>query len=175
MDTKQIIKKLKENHNNLTNFIDDLPVDEYEFSFQEKWNAGQHLDHITKSVAVLTKAFGVPKFILKSKFGVANRNSRTPEVLIDKYLEKLKTAKPTPSRFQPEIINFSKKEKAIKLLHKKVDKLCKRALKFSEKDLDFYILPHPLLGKLTLRELLYFTSYHVKHHDELIKKALKNK
>jgi len=126
MDVKQITTELKENHFNFTNYIASLAVDEYEFSYQKKWNAWQHLDHIIKSVAVLTKAFGVPKFILKNKFGTANRDSRTPVALIEKYLEKLKTAKPTPSKFQPEIINFSKKEKAIKKLHKQVGKLCKR-------------------------------------------------
>lgn len=175
MDIKQITKELVENHLKFSNYIAGLSVDKYEFSYQEKWNAGQHLDHIIKSVGVLTKAFGVPKFILKSKFGVANRASRSPEVLIAKYLDKLKTAKPTPSKFQPDIIDFSKKEKAIKKLDKLVDRLCKKTIKLSEKDLDFYILPHPLLGKLTFRELLHFTSYHVKHHDELIKNALKNK
>ena len=138
-------------------------------------NAGQHLDHIIKSVAVLTKAFGVPRFILKSKFGVANRASRTSDTLIKRYLEKLKTAKPTPSRFQPVIINFNEKEKAIEKLQKLVNKLCKRAMRFSENKLDVYILPHPLLGKLTLRELLHFTSYHVKHHHELITESLKKK
>ncbi|HIE41466.1 MAG TPA: DinB family protein [Candidatus Aenigmarchaeota archaeon] len=175
MNTKQITIELIENHLNFSNYIAGLSVNDYEFSYQNKWNAGQHLDHIIKSVAVLTKAFGVPKFILKSKFGIANRASRSSDDLIERYLEKLKTAKPTPSRFQPVIINFSKREKTISLLHKKVDKLCKRAMKFSEKDLDYYILPHPLLGKLTLIELLYFTNYHVKHHGELLKKALKNK
>ncbi len=175
MNTKLIIKELVENHLNFSNYIVSLSLGTYEFSYQEKWNAGQHLDHIIKSVAVLTKAFAVPKFILKSKFGVANRASRTPDALIERYLEKLKTAAPTPSRFQPDNINFTKKEKAIKKLQKQVDKLCKRAMKFSEEDLDVYILPHPLLGKLTLRELLHFTSYHVKHHHELIEKSLKNK
>jgi len=175
MNTKLITKELIENHSSFSNYIADLSLDEYEFSYQEKWNAGQHLDHIIKSVAILTKAFAVPKFILKRKFGVANRSSRTPDALIVKYLKKLKTAKPTPSRFQPDNINFTQKEKALKKLQKQVNKLCKRAVKFSEDKLDVYILPHPLLGKLTLRELLYFTNYHVKHHYELIAKSLENK
>ena len=175
MNIELITNELTENHLNFSNSINDLSVDDYDFSYQEKWNAGQHLDHIIKSVSVLTKAFAVPKFILKSKFGVANRASRAPEALVEKYLDKLKTAKPTPSRFQPKVIDFSQKGKAIKKLQKQVDKLCKRALKFSKEELDVYILPHPLLGKLTLRELLHFTSYHVKHHKELIDKSLKNK
>jgi len=175
MNIKTITKELIENHLKFTNYIASLTISNYEYSYQEKWNAGQHLDHIIKSVAVLTKAFGLPKFILKIKFGTANRDSRTSEALIEKYLEKLKVAKPTPSRFHPDVIDFSKKEKAMMLLHKKVAKLCSRAIKLSDKDLDLYILPHPLLGKLTLRELLYFTSYHVKHHHELITTSLKKK
>jgi hypothetical protein len=33
-----------------------------------------------------------------------------------------------------------------------------------EEDLDRYRLPHPLLGKLTVREMLLFTVYHNYHH-----------
>ncbi len=47
----------------------------------------------------------------------------------------------------------------------------KRVDSFSEAQLDALILPHPLLGKLTLREMLYFTIYHVQHHE---KQALHN-
>jgi hypothetical protein len=36
--------------------------------------------------------------------------------------------------------------------------------KWSEKNLDNTAVPHPLIGKLTLRKMLYFTIYHMKHH-----------
>jgi uncharacterized damage-inducible protein DinB len=36
----------------------------------------------------------------------------------------------------------------------------------SERSLDRLRLPHPLLGKLTLREMLFFTLYHGVHHVE---------
>jgi len=51
------------------------------------------------------------------------------------------------------------------------DKLCRKTMKHSEAALDKYILPHPLLGKLTLREMLYFTAYHVAHHKQLVEKG----
>jgi len=38
------------------------------------------------------------------------------------------------------------------------------AEKWQEADLDQYRLPHPLLGKLTIREMLYFTIYHNLRH-----------
>ncbi len=56
----------------------------------------------------------------------------------------------------------------MKKLQGLVQKLCKRMNKYSEEELDKYILPHPLMGKVTLREMLYFTIYHVQHHEKQI-------
>lgn len=36
--------------------------------------------------------------------------------------------------------------------------------KWNEKSLDKLRLPHPLLGKLTVREMTFFTLYHDRHH-----------
>jgi len=44
--------------------------------------------------------------------------------------------------------------------------------KWKEPQPDAYIAPHPLLGKITLRELVYFTIYHTGHHQEGIRKVL---
>ena len=48
------------------------------------------------------------------------------------------------------------------------DKYTKNIDKLDEEDLDNYILPHPLIGKTTIREMLYFTIYHVQHHHKAI-------
>ena len=53
-------------------------------------------------------------------------------------------------------------------LLREVEALCSRLERMDEKQLDAYLLPHPLLGKLTLREMLYFTIYHVEHHGRLV-------
>jgi hypothetical protein len=44
--------------------------------------------------------------------------------------------------------------------------------KWPENDLDKYRLPHPLLGKLTLREMLFFTLYHNRHHMNNVQRRL---
>ena len=38
---------------------------------------------------------------------------------------------------------------------------------WKEPALDRYRLPHPLLGRLTVREMLFFTLYHNAHHLNL--------
>ena len=42
-------------------------------------------------------------------------------------------------------------------------------LKFSVSDLDTYLLPHPLLGKMTIREISLWTAYHTEHHYKILK------
>jgi len=173
MKSKIITEKLIKKHLDFTHSLESLSKNDYGFSYQNKWNAGQHLEHILKSVAILAKALTLPKWLLKYKFGKANRPSRSYDELIKRYLEKLKTAKSTPSQFQPSLATIEQREKVIKKLNKQVGKLVKLSKKYSENDLDLYILPHPLLGKLTIRELLLFTCYHVEHHLELLNKYLK--
>ena len=58
-------------------------------------------------------------------------------------------------------------EEAKKAAHETV-LLILAIIKNEIKDLDVYILPHPLLGKVTLREMLYFTIHHNEHHLELL-------
>jgi hypothetical protein len=48
-----------------------------------------------------------------------------------------------------------------------------RSLGWREADLDRYLLPHPLLGKLTLREMLHFTLYHNYHHVQSVATRLR--
>jgi hypothetical protein len=44
--------------------------------------------------------------------------------------------------------------------------------KWNERRLDRVALPHPLLGKLTAREMLFFTLYHNQHHVAAARRRL---
>jgi hypothetical protein len=173
--TKDILtQKLDENHQSFIQYIRTLSNDALLYAANEKWTAAQQLDHIHKSVKPLTKAMGFPKFIIKWKFGKANRPSRTYDELIEKYNNKLAFGGRATGQFVPPVISTDKKEGLIKLILESVHKLNKRLDRFSEFEMDNMILPHPLLGKITLREMMYFTIYHVAHHEAIIKRDLKH-
>ena len=74
--------------------------------------------------------------------------------------------------YVPSVVHIAEKGKLIQSLNTEVQQLTKRLNNISESDLDVIILPHPLLGKLTLREMLYFTIYHAEHHTSSVKKGL---
>ena len=135
-----------------------------------KWSAANNIEHLILSVKPLTLAFRLPKFFLLY-FGKPNRPIRTYDELVKKYLEKLSAggrATPafTPTSSHPEkdllLFNFNRMN----------NRFIKSLAKWKEEDLDRYLLPHPLLGKLYVREMLYFTIYHTQHHLEAIETCL---
>jgi len=173
MERQKIIQLLKGNHSSFTDYINGLTNEAFLFTPQQKWSAGQQLDHIYLSLKPVALALSLPKFILRLMFGKANRQSKTYEDLVTKYLSKLENGGRATGRFIPKNITLNEREIISKALNKKVIVLCSVIEKFTEQDLDTYILPHPLLGKLTIREMLYFTICHVEHHQEIAKRNLK--
>ena len=175
MNKAEINQRLLESHGQCIAYINSLPEKDFVYAATTKWSAGQQLDHIIKSVSPVSTAFAIPALLLKTVFGKANRPSRTYPELVERYQQKLAQGGKAPGRFVPPAILFEQREKLTKQLDKTLHALCKRFHGFSEHDLDHFILPHPLLGKLTLREMLYFTIYHVGHHEKNIQEALKAK
>lgn len=68
----------------------------------------------------------------------------------------------------PKIVSSNQKQKLINDLTNLIMSLNQKIDKLDEEELDNYILPHPLIGKTTIREMLYFTIYHVQHHHKAI-------
>jgi len=172
MNKEQIAGLLQTNHAQFIQQLQPLNAADFCYAPEGKWTAAQQLDHIVKSVTPVNMAMGLPKFILQWKFGVANRSSKTYEGLVEKYNRKLLEGGKASGRFIPPPIEVGQKEKLLAQLTSVVDKLSSKTARHTEESLDKYILPHPLLGKLTLREMLYFTAYHVAHHKQLVEKGI---
>lgn len=172
MNRTEITTLLANNHKVFLEQIDQLSDTDLCYAPEDKWNAIQQLDHIIRSVSPVNMAMGLPKFILKWRFGTANRPSKTYEQLVEKYQHKLLEGGRASARFTPPFIRADQKKNLVHKLQKLIQALCNKTNSHSEESLDTYILPHPLLGKITLREMLYFTAHHVVHHGSLIQKGL---
>lgn len=172
MNKTDIIRELTYRHERFTTFITTMSNDDFLFAPNGKWTAGQQLEHIYRAVNALVLPFRLPKFVLKMAFGTANRPSRDYDALVAKYHAKLADGGRASGRFVPPPVAYNEREMLRSRLLQSVEKLCKALEGYSEEDLDRYILPHPLLGKITLREMMYFTAYHVEHHAALTQRNL---
>jgi hypothetical protein len=154
MNKEEIIQQLRVNHQKFCDVVLSLTDEEFISRSNDKWTAGQQLDHIYRSVNALKQGLALPKFIIRLYIGRANRPSKTYDALIAKYKLRLGAGGKAGGRFLPrEIGNTEKLSQKEKLINA-VESLCKKINRYSEPQLDYYILPHPLLGKLTIREML---------------------
>lgn len=165
MNKTEIIDKLRLEYGSFAELLGGLSEADFSFSLNsEKWAAGQQIDHLCRSVAPLNKGLRAPEFALKAMFGKADRPSASYEELVSRYRSELAAGGTAPEPFRPDPIPFDQLEELAARLSDLVETLCQRIAGMEEEKLDVIMLPHPLLGKLTLREMFYFTIYHAEHH-----------
>lgn len=137
-----------------------------------KWSAAQQIKHLVKSTDMARLAFTLPKFIVRMVGGKPNRSSRTYEELVARYHQILDEGGKASGRYIPKPVAASAGKKRLLDAFGTSMHLFGTAVqrKWKEEQLEQYLAPHPLLGKITLRELCYFTIYHCHHHLSTIMK-----
>lgn len=170
MERSRITTELSLHHEAFLRSIRALHADRLDVQPSGKWSPAQHLEHIRMSVQPVAMALIVPRWFLRWRFGTPNRPPRTYEALVARYKEKLEAGGKAPASFAPRALRATEVGPTSDVLMLSVNTLCQRSQRWSEADLDHYLLPHPLLGKVTVREMLFFTIYHVQHHTALVER-----
>jgi hypothetical protein len=133
------------------------------------WSAAENVQHLIQSVQPLNRLFGRPKSYLAEKWGYANHSPRTYEGIVDTYHVALGTGRTATGTFVPLTPNPD-----LKLLLDEFtetnDALVNHLADWTEEELDKYVIPHPLMGLLTVGEMMLFTAYHTRHHLEIMEK-----
>ncbi len=173
MTKTEIIAQLTNKHEALIKLIIGLDNADFVKSKAGKWSAGQHLDHIARAINPITIGLFFPKFLIKLFLGKANRPSKTYKEVVQKYKDNLALGGVASGRFVPKTIGIDQKDKLHKTILKLVDILILQINDCTENELDTIIFPHPLLGRITLREMMYFTIYHAEHHQNIVIRDLK--
>ena len=177
MVNTQIVKALRNNEDQLRSFFQGQIPSLWEVQPEGKWSAGQHVIHLVQSTKPLLNALRLPDFILKWRFGASNRPSRTYEEVIHRYEEKLSKVAPGVvgpfSRNMP-VSPAKESDTWLDQLSKLNGKLNNATLKLSEKQMDTLLVPHPLMGKMTLREILMWNTYHTLHHVNVLQSKYQN-
>lgn len=166
----EIGAKLLEANHDYSQYCAALPADQFFLQPPGKWSAAMQTRHLVKSVDTARLAYTLPGFIVRMIGGTPNRPSRSFEELVNRYKQKLEQGGRASGRYIPPSIPASYGQ--IRLLQE-FDTAMKNfaaaiAATKKEEQLDQYLAPHPLLGKITLRELAYFTIHHARHHQQSI-------
>jgi hypothetical protein len=168
MNKQELIKTFSDNHHTVITYIQALPDPHFSYRNHEKWTAGQQLRHILLTLLPFPKVLQSKDFIAQ-KFGTLQRTTWDYNTVRNNYL---KTSRQAPSQFLPEEILPSQKAGLIAQLEEVLATINQLFVLYNEEELDSLVLPHPLLGKLSIREMFYLMSYHPLHHLNQIKEHL---
>ena len=167
-----LINALKDSNQRAEDWFLQIPADDFFTRHEDVWSPSDNLDHMIKAVKPITKALKLPKFSIQAMFGKPEKPSMTYEELCKIYRDALAKGAQASGRFLPHqespTENAEQKKKGLLAQWSNASaELAANVEKWNEHDLDQYLLPHPILGKLTIREMIFFTIYHNLRHASL--------
>lgn len=127
----------------------------------EKWSFGEEMVHLTLS----TNGTGMLLSSPEERLMPSDHPSRSYDEIVKEYLEKL-ALNPTIGQ---SIADKEPKQYTLGALRENFVAAAQAALqaipRWDESKADQWMVwKHPLLGKMTAREMVYFTVYHTRHH-----------
>jgi DinB superfamily len=171
----ELIAALDAVHREAAEVFASIPAEDFfRRSEPEVWSAGENAIHLIRSVKAVADAMKLPKLVLRLMFGTAAGSRRYAEVR-QTYLAELAgggvaSGRYVPPSGVPEDPEASR-SRALAGWRRTGDGLVAVVGKWREAALDTYRLPHPLLGKLSVREMLFFTHYHDGHHLGIVRRG----
>ncbi len=172
-----LIDQLGQAQRDVAAVVESLTTAQFNSS-SEGWSAAGYLKHLLLSVKPFVRAFQFPADQLERRFGLAQRPSMTYAELAAAYDARLAEGikaedydKVLPTEFRmPEGVE-DEQAYLLQSWNESNARLLETISGWQEADLDRYQLPHPALGVLTLREMLFFTLHHNTLHGRDIKEA----
>ena len=164
-----LIDVLEDSNRRVTEWFRAIPARDFFTRHGEVWSASDNVDHLVKAHKPVAMALKLPKITLRAMFGKPDKASISYEELCQNYRDEITRGAQASGRFLPRQENpvsdaETKKRELLDRFSKASNELVAAAEKWDEKELDEYFLPHPILGKLTIREMLFFTIYHNLRH-----------
>ena len=167
-----LIEALQDSNERAEMWFRAIPAEKFFTRHGDIWSPSDNVDHLIKAVKPVAKALKLPKFTLQAMFGKPAKPSMTYEGLCQVYRDEIARGAKASGRYLPDQETPSqnaqqKKQELLEQWSKSNAELLAVVEKWQEDELDHYQLPHPLIGNLTVREMIFFTIYHNLRHASL--------
>ena len=172
IQTKEtIIDVIKTSNQRAIDWFEAIPADQFFVREGEVWSASDNVDHLIKAIKPIALALKMPRLGLQAMFGKADHSSRSYSEICEVYAAAIAKGAQAAGRYLPKQASPDRKREQKKEVLEQLDKantsLRAGLGKWQEAELDQYQLPHPILGNLTIREMLFFVIYHTLRHARL--------
>ncbi len=170
MQTKEDIQKSLSNiFNEINEYLNSVDVKRFKNSKNGKWSIAQNIEHLTLANNITAVSLRMPKVVLQRLFKIHRSANLNYDEVTWRYQMALGNGAKASFAFQPIFSKFPVKILVLKFWKLSCSNLLRALKNWSETDLDTYQVQHPILGKISIRELVLFTIYHTRHHLNTIK------
>lgn len=169
--------RIAEVRDELSSWFGALPMDDLFRRAAGAWAPLDDLRHLVRVNAALVKGLGFPGPVLRVRFGRPARKAWSYERLAVLYDALLSTGVRSPAPFEPRSGVVAEREayrqRVLEQWRSVNSELLERVGRLTERRADRTSLPHPGLGLLSVREMLFFTIHHDLHHLEVAKRRVR--
>ncbi len=170
-----ILTSLHTLHQASINTITQLADDDLFRASETRWSSAGYVKHLIMSMKPFAKGLLLPREQLGQMFSTTDQGSMSYAELVDNYQAKMATGfgaedagiVPVNYRMPEDVTDV--KAYLIETWNEANQRLFNALENWTEADLDIYQVPHPAIGNITIREMLFFTIYHNELHHEDIK------
>jgi len=164
-------------HQEVATYFSSIALENFFHGPAGKWSPAENLLHLIKSVKSVTMVMKMPRWLLRLLFGKLQTASRRFAQIKETYQRALANGGKASGRYIPSIHEVPShpdqyRNNLAQKWNTTGESLIAILRNWKDENLDEYLLPHPILGKLTIREMLFFTLYHDLHHVNNMRKLL---
>jgi hypothetical protein len=163
MTKLELLRNFTEDHIKFSTFISSLPDEKFVLSNHGKWSPGQQLSHVNLCLKPIVKALFAKGYLLQ-KFGKLNRAVLDYDTVIKNYTTALNNGGKAPDQFVPEEVVLADRKELVAEMQVLLKSISECTEHYTDEELSSIIMPHPLLGNLSIAEMFYLMSYHASHH-----------
>lgn len=143
-----------------------MPLTEAEFTRQQngRWSVSDTGQHLYLSARPVLRLLAGPRDVF-TQWGNAKGPSRTQDSIRTLYHQVLKKGIKAPAALspRPEDVPADKATMLTRLTDTYLA-IADQLADWSDEEMDRYQMPHPALGLLSVREMIYFIGIHTRHH-----------
>lgn len=172
IQTKQdIMAQLAQVQQGMTDTLQSMTPAQFETAPAEGWSPAGYLKHVILSFKPIAKGIGLGKEKILAMFGEPDHASQPYNEVMARYQKRLSegvraedapTVLPESYRFPEGVAD--QKAYLTETWNEANQRLLTALEGWAENDLDQCQMPHPAVGYITVREMLYFALYHNTLH-----------
>jgi hypothetical protein len=170
LTSNELINEFTIAKNDLNDFYTSIPENIFFSKPENAWSPFENTKHLNTSTSVVSLFLRKELKFLLLLFGQSD-SKKSMQIIIQNYNDKLNSGSGAgvfSPFFATSDIDIDKKKSEINSLLQSLQYLINVLPSWTEDELDSTNIVHPILGILTVREMLYFSLYHLYHHSSKV-------